>query len=94
MNHTPGPWKKASRGWVRAKDGLVAFATVDENLEPHPRSDTERDANAELIAAAPELLEALKSVPCQAPMFIRTTGGCNNQCVRCAAIAKAEGGHA
>lgn len=88
MPHTPGPWQhgvpsfKVSDRFVKQVNGQV-IAYCDGPLDI-------AKANAAFIAAAPELLEALKAVPCQAPAFIRTTGGCDNQCVRCAAIAKAE----
>jgi hypothetical protein len=57
--HTPGPW-----GWH--DDDLVAadFTTVidcHEGVSPDV-PDGERIANKNLIAAAPELLEALKDV--------------------------------
>ena len=46
MAHTPGPWH-IERGMVVGEDGII----VDDSPNP-------QDAN--LIAAAPELLEALK----------------------------------
>ena len=68
-NHTPGPWKRdtaefADWGWIRDPDeNLVAKASIPygtdvdkcrmEKIDP-----TEHNAN--LIAAAPELLEALQ----------------------------------
>lgn len=52
--HTPGPWVKVGRLEVRAY-GLVA--TVNE----HNTINGEPEANASLIASAPELLEACKS---------------------------------
>lgn len=48
--HTPGPWSAAEGGHVYAPDlTLVAVAQ-------HGR---QKEANARLVAAAPELLEAL-----------------------------------
>lgn len=62
--HTPGPWSiregegKDNTKWIDGNDGLVLAYVSDKNLK-----DTSlRDANAQLIAAAPELLEALKEV--------------------------------
>lgn len=60
--HTPGPWtrKKGERfkndniAGVRGPDGLYVVAAFDFNQ--HNR-DSEVEANAKLIAAAPELLE-------------------------------------
>lgn len=64
--HTPGPWhvepEEASehRGLaICAEDAVVATITPDEN-GPFPLDDTDR-ANAQLIAAAPDLLAALKA---------------------------------
>lgn len=63
MKHTPGPWtvgahqKIISRGWsIRIpEDGsAIAYVLGEKNPELH--------ANARLIAAAPELLEACKYV--------------------------------
>lgn len=60
--HTPGPWKIDSTvggslgDKVTASDGLTVCRT---SLE---RSPEHREANARLIAAAPDFLEAAKSV--------------------------------
>ncbi len=59
--HTPGPWKVNS-SWsndlgVVADDRLVAMVTNDED---RPIDDAEQLANARIMAAAPELLAALK----------------------------------
>lgn len=54
--HTPGPWHTGGRGdrIIYAADGYaVASATVFHN-----QHDGQLEANARLIAAAPELLEA------------------------------------
>ena len=53
--HTPGPWTLHELDSTRilGKDGAVANAYAPSHLV------TEADANARLIAAAPELLEAL-----------------------------------
>ena len=92
--HTPGPWKVYDDGdmWIAPSDG---DAPIVCDICPHGEEfvySLEDDANAHLIAAAPELLEALKvaqawiadeSCPCE---------GCeavNDQIA--AAIAKAEG---
>lgn len=53
-NHTKGEWKVIGNGWVSAYGKLVAKPT-STNM-----SVEELEANAKLIAAAPELLEALK----------------------------------
>ena len=58
MKHTPAPWKviKAQRGFVIADDENTYDIAVVRDASD--RFDNE--ANARLIAAAPELLEALK----------------------------------
>ena len=62
--HTPGPWTVTGSGgrWeqrlsIRADNwGCVAHIGVDRGL---PHWDEPQRANARLIAAAPEMLEAL-----------------------------------
>lgn len=62
--HTPGPWVVAYGQVYRAEpsptceNAGICIAKPDRN-EPHT-SPCERDANARLIAAAPELAEALR----------------------------------
>lgn len=55
VKHTPGPWFHGT-GWIGAGD--VMHAKVVARVEGFPYGDTE--ANVRLIAAAPELLEALR----------------------------------
>jgi len=50
--HTPGPWRLDAHNNVMHKDGLVAFPCISGGFP--------QEANARLIAAAPELLEALQ----------------------------------
>lgn len=64
--HTPGPWSvtKAKHG-VDMSHYVVALATPDRNdralvVHAEQGDDGQGDANARLIAAAPELLEALE----------------------------------
>jgi hypothetical protein len=66
MEHSPGPWRwdeKNDHGspLVYAADGtrVVAFHQGDYNSEPWWEVEA---ANARLIAAAPELLEALAAL--------------------------------
>lgn len=66
--HTPGPWKVLMHGKAAyvtmhiGKAGLPASATGDAEfaIQPYIRPD-EATANARLIAAAPDLLAALKT---------------------------------
>lgn len=53
--HTPGPW--AIRSW-RTEDSYGWEVICDQGLVLHAES-AESEANVDLIAAAPELLEAL-----------------------------------
>lgn len=56
--HTPGPWEfddKHSSGFPL----LCLYAADNRNPFHGSRSDDEQNANARLIAAAPELLECL-----------------------------------
>ena len=57
MNHTPGPWRTTGLN-VRAGDALICYATNhwEDDLTP----ESERQANAHLIASAPDLLSALE----------------------------------
>lgn len=88
-NHTPGPWhvgygtkvcavymKPASKGWL-VRDQVARFDRTDEGM-----------ANARLIAAAPDLLAALKSMFDSAVIIGSPVGDMN---AAEAAIAKAEG---
>ena len=62
MNHTPGPWTTAFMGhskvhMIYGADGDDVASIYDFTRQ---RKRKEHLANARLIAAAPELLEALK----------------------------------
>jgi hypothetical protein len=92
MTHTPGPW--TSGGFAIVSDRPYPqwreIATVA--CDPRDLSDPEAAANARLIAAAPELLSALREI-------VHYDEGSSEQgsygydvLGRCkAAIAKAEG---
>ena len=73
MKHTPGPWRIE---WEMAHGGLSVVATI------HFHDDTE--ANARLVAAAPELLEALQEIVRNDPYRQSSAG-----VIARAAIAKA-----
>ena len=77
--HTPGPWVISGRSTINAgRGGWVASV-----------SQSNREANARLIAAAPELLEALRVLEAA---LIRDMGAGYSGVARCqAAIAKAAG---
>ena len=63
--HTPGPWKFeilwAGFSAIRGRDGQLIFGVAaGDNSERRPKLEIE--ANARLIAAAPDLLEALRQM--------------------------------
>lgn len=57
MKHTPGPWKAVGTfiGTVESDSQTIAY--VDNHRNRKLRAEGEDEANARLIAAAPELLE-------------------------------------
>ncbi|MDO9402079.1 MAG: hypothetical protein Q7T46_11630 [Polaromonas sp.] len=57
--HTPGPWSQDKYGGVVTHSGRMLVA---EGVALGGRSTEETRANARLIAAAPELLEALNNI--------------------------------
>lgn len=70
--HTPGPWgieQTDDTNWIgfMRPDGrkveLIVCTTSRDNFFK-PETQEQNDANARLIAAAPELLEALKDAVC------------------------------
>lgn len=69
QSHTPGPWERGDgaangcAGYIYCDDATgSAVASVVFSPDFIGRSDAETEANARLIAAAPELLEALKEI--------------------------------
>ena len=92
--HTPGPWVWAtSNSWSRlmrvgGKDGGILCPVVHQ-YDAHPDLSIPNEADARLIAAAPEMLEALKEAvevfQIEVPFGSRTIAQMR------AAIAKAEG---
>jgi hypothetical protein len=60
LQHTPGPWKECERGDYSDFDKQSQIIIGDEMRICAVHSyDIEGEANARLIAAAPEMLEAL-----------------------------------
>lgn len=66
-NHTPGPWRTLANAYVgnwqilsnKTKVATVSKRTIERGaVGDYPDMDLEAAANARLIAAAPELLEA------------------------------------
>ena len=104
MKHTPGPWRWSQNpyGGARVETQSVGIADVLSRAGvPHPVQES-CAANARLIAAAPELLEALERVErraresgecplCRQPPEVGCAPECPLTAAR-AAIAKATGG--
>ena len=84
MNTTPGPWQ-----CDRSMRYRIVINSERANVATIPYLDREAQANAELIAAAPELLEALRLCLDD----LRMTAHCTTRGMEAAraAIAKAEG---
>lgn len=91
MQHTPGPWRVEPEGIFAEIEGseyVVAVWDEDDGL-----SMEEMEANANLIAAAPDLLAAAKESKCGCSLRERDSGhkvGCWKPALD-SAIAKAEG---
>lgn len=75
QKHTPGPWEVDDHAgrleivgrptWKCRRfgvDGEWRVATIDDLSEDQDGAESETQANASLIAAAPELLDALKAM--------------------------------
>ena len=60
MPHTPGPWKVADRFYILMADDVACEVAkvCDENIDDDMLGQC--DADARLIAAAPEMLAALR----------------------------------
>lgn len=83
--HTPGPWEVSMGEDVRAENGRwVAKMYSQGSISDAARIVAESEANARLIAAAPELLAALKGM-------LDPDGYTPVLAIARAAIAKAEG---
>ena len=107
MTHSPSPWRRASKNsghiWARDGDGIVQVAVVGaySSIDMLPFNQERWDADANLISAAPEMLEALEAaVECgMVPNSSWRPVGANSHHVRQAhvadmiraAIAKAKG---
>lgn len=105
--HTPGPWTFVPQrddpegapvtdlGGFRGPNG-ESICTFGENMEFYPDCGTPpSEADARLIAAAPDLLEAVRGFLSHVPMFTpQAELDAKREAVRAigrAAIAKAEG---
>lgn len=63
--HTPGPWNSIAYGKTTKGEIIIAGGKEFSNLLAEvykQKNEDSQEANARLIAAAPELLEALKAI--------------------------------
>ena len=91
--HTPGPWHATAEYIRDENDGMIGEAT---NLWANVKTPIgERLANAQLMAAAPELLAALRALlatnSCREATYNSNVGLAEAVDVARAAIANAEG---
>ena len=79
MKHTPGPWETKFEEAIRIKDVRGNTVCIVTHLtRAGRRGSSESEANAYLIATAPELLENLES------RYAQTKCGCGHPaCNRC-----------
>lgn len=87
--HTPGPWRfgnshESQRIILGGNRKYVATVTIHQVPRQMGLIDEkEREANAVLITAAPEMLEALSKVP----LFRMTEDALGWECCGCGAVA-------
>ena len=79
--HTPGPWKLEAvdpNGWqsIYAARGAIRVATAWVSCDLSKIDDEQREANARLIAASPQLLEAAFEAMASRPAIL-------GRCRRC-----------
>ena len=98
--HTPGPWRvdvaQDTNGTIHSVDVReAAYGLFVASVEAHTEEHADVMANARLIAAAPDLLAALRLVERQHEGRVVGLGQKHCECDVCevvrAAIAKAEG---
>jgi hypothetical protein len=97
--HTPGPWKQQAERQaglvaairIKAEGATIAYVAGDDTVEDvkgriWERVSDEASANARLVAAAPDLLDALRTM-----LTYATKADSKAVAKARAAIAKAEG---
>jgi hypothetical protein len=89
QKHTSGPWKFS---FESIDSEWAIITTASGSIISNVNSDQRQKANARLIAAAPELLAALKQCLLIVDVFMRVSGGEGDIAAMNAraAIAKAE----
>ncbi|NCX56408.1 MAG: hypothetical protein EBW87_04325 [Burkholderiaceae bacterium] len=89
LEFTPGPWRecghekggcKCGMIWSRPADRCVASTFVDVDGFGMDVPDEQRIANARLIAAAPDLLEACMAAMRIADLWSPVTGDHDEEC--------------
>ena len=89
-NYTRGPWV-AQGNKVYAMSDCVHHPVASTECNHTCRDEFDQEANARLIAAAPDLLEALKELKAQVETFCAQFGEADFETGRAtAAIKKAE----
>lgn len=92
--HTPGPWKVTDRFEISMDDGDVQPLVATVNADDASVSNEQAEADARLIAAAPDLLDVLRVLTDHAketyPHF-ESDRGQRDIAAALAAIAKATG---
>ena len=92
INYTPGPWESQGRDvrTVRGPDGRGGFHIAECSIHQPQRAE-----DARLIAAAPDMYEALRAIACrtdeEANAFI-AQGPAYQMRIARAVLAKIEGG--
>ena len=98
MSHTPGPWIYSKHGFnvltADARQSICAVHAIHPGHVSSQKDIEEHNANARLIAAAPELLETLKELLGAEWMVSNDWGGDRETVLSKAeaVIAKAENG--
>ena len=84
MSHTPGPWTYQEPGW----DGLPYLTSANGEVVATFFSEPENSSDIQLLAAAPELYEALKNIM---DFLVYGDKNCRIALKAQAALAKARG---
>jgi hypothetical protein len=91
MKHTPGPWLADRWRVCRVTGNASEFRCICDTASNKASRTPENDANAHLIAAAPELLAACESIVAYAQGVWRDTSDFPPVVIDCMnAIAKAK----
>lgn len=92
MKHTPGPWEVAGPAGAGVMISAPTSPTSYIAVVYGPRVNPSSEADAHLISAAPDLLEALKRIVADYKCYELNEDATESVRIALAAIAKAEGG--